>query len=103
MAARAETSRLNDPKSPSQQRLSPVDRCIYCLATDALTDEHIIPVSLGGLLILPKASCPRCQVVTTRFEQAVARHMYWPLRLRLGIEGSRKRKKPDALANRDCR
>lgn len=68
-------------------------RCLYCPSTEGLTDEHIIPVSLGGKRILPSASCPACQKHTTRFEAIVAREMYGMLRLRLGIQGSRKRRK----------
>lgn len=71
----------------------PANRCIYCPKTENLSREHIIPESLGGKLVLEKASCPDCAVITGQFEQLVARDMYWPLRLNLGIMGKRSRKK----------
>lgn len=74
-------------------RLEPVGRCIYCLKTDQLSDEHIIPISLGGDLILPLASCEDCRKITCEFERVVAKEMYGLLRLRLGILGNRKRRK----------
>jgi len=73
---------------------SAVGQCIYCGDPNDLTDEHIIPESLGGRLVLPKASCKACATTTGRFEQIVARKMYlWPLRSRIGISGKRKHKK----------
>lgn len=75
-------------------KLDPVDRCIYCGASTGLTDEHIIPMSLGGRLVLPAASCSDCCDQTKRFEQTVARDMYWALRLRLGIKGRRSKERP---------
>ena len=68
-------------------------RCIYCPSTVGLTDEHIIPQSLGGRLVLQEASCEDCRKITSEFERAVTREMYWPLRIRLGLLGSRKHKK----------
>jgi hypothetical protein len=72
---------------------APVGRCIYCGRADGLSDEHPTPEALGGILVLPKASCPTCAVITGKFEQKFARHMYWALRLRLGIKGKRSRRK----------
>src|SRR5712672_2024078 len=55
----------------------PVGRCIYCGATGVdLRDEHIVPLSLNGTMILPRASCRECEKITTRFERSVARNMY---------------------------
>ena len=61
----------------------PVGRCIYCGATDELTDEHIIPFSLGGVLILDKASCngtKGCNKKTHKFEGVVARQIFGKFR-----------------------
>ena len=33
-------------------------RCIYCPSKEGLTDEHIVPQSLGGNLVLQEASFP---------------------------------------------
>lgn len=68
-------------------------RCIYCPSDKGLTDEHVIPTALGGRLILEKASCETCRKITSEFERKVTREMYWPLRMRVGLLGSRKHKK----------
>lgn len=52
-------------------RYPAVDRCIYCGATEPpgasrFTDEHIIPLALGGNLILPRASCTDCAAIINR-------------------------------------
>jgi hypothetical protein len=73
--------------------LPSVGRCIYCLSTEGLTDEHIVPQSLGGKLVLQDASCEACRRIKSDFERVVTRQMYWPLRLRLGWLESRKHKK----------
>src|ERR1700733_7626443 len=50
----------------------PVGSCIYCGRTtlphgvDRFTDEHIIPLGLGGTRILPEASCVKCQRTINR-------------------------------------
>lgn len=67
--------------------------CIYCGSTDQLSDEHIVPISLGGDIVLPDASCESCRVITSRFEQTVAREMLWRARLKLKVPGNRKRRK----------
>lgn len=75
------------------------DRCIYCMRTQPelahqLGDEHIIPESLNGALILPRASCRDCGLITSRFEQTVSRQMYGRLRLRLNFKTKRKKSRP---------
>lgn len=73
--------------------LPPIGRCIYCSETEGLTDEHVIPQALGGKLVLRQASCESCRKLTSEFERKVTREMYWPLRLRTGLLGSRKHKR----------
>ena len=54
--------------------LGDVGRCIYCASTDQLlSDEHVVPFSLGGRKVLRKASCARCASITARFEGEFAR------------------------------
>ncbi len=60
-----------------------VGRCIYCSATEHLSDEHIVPLSLGGNWVLPGASCPKCRDVTGKFELELARHFFWSLRAKM--------------------
>lgn len=73
----------------------PVGQCIYCgEAESALSDEHIIPYSLNGILVLPKASCSTCAGVTSRSEREVARSMYGLLRVKRGFKTRRKNSQP---------
>lgn len=74
---------------------APLGRCVYCGATDALSDEHIIPFGLlprGGDWFLPDASCPTCADITKRFEGFCQRAMLGNLRARLNLKSRRKRK-----------
>jgi hypothetical protein len=90
----------------------PVGRCIYCGETAysendlnrKLGEEHIIPLSLGGTLILPEASCQKCEAITSRIETACM-PLYNPGRYHLGLrarKSKRERKKlPVAIGNSD--
>lgn len=72
--------------------------CIYCGASGCrLTDEHIVPYSLNGTLVLPRASCDACSEVTKRFEQTVARSMYGTLRIKRGFKTRRKKERPSSF------
>lgn len=44
-----------------------INKCIYCDGVGE-TDEHIIPLALGGKWKLLKASCERCRKITSRCE-----------------------------------
>jgi len=64
-------------KQLREQRFKPANRCIYCDAQKAkLTDEHIVPYSLGGTIVLPKASCTACQKLINDFETPIATQAY---------------------------
>ena len=73
-------------------RLPSPGRCLYCPSSDELTAEHIVANALGGKLVLEAASCTECRKKTSKLEEVVARQMYWPLRLSLGVIGNRKHK-----------
>ncbi len=75
----------------------PADVCIYCGSTVALSDEHIIPLGLGGRLILPKASCAICREAASKFERTCLRTMYGPLRLLYDLPTRRKGDRPETL------
>lgn len=65
---------------------SPVGHCIYCGLSDCkLSDEHVIPFSLGGTLVLPKASCESHAKITSKFEADVARGLFGAYREQNGI------------------
>lgn len=70
----------------AKKRFQPVDRCIYCGSTESLSDEHVIPLGLGGTLILPKASCRSCADITGAFEQRLLRGHWWAYRRKVGIK-----------------
>lgn len=58
-----------------QHRYQAVGGCIYC-GEPADSDEHIIARSLGGMLILPKASCAACRDITSAVEGQVIDRMF---------------------------
>jgi hypothetical protein len=60
-----------------------VGKCIYCLGLQALQTEHIVPYSLGGSMLLPKASCGDCGKVTSAFEGRVAGGMFKAFRAKI--------------------
>jgi len=75
--------------------LGTVGRCIYCGTTDQnLSDEHILPLGLGGTWVLGKASCLECQNITSRFELDVLRHTLLPVRAKVDLPTRHRRKRP---------
>lgn len=68
-----EVVQLPPPPSSIRAYHQPVGHCIYCGATNQLSDEHIIPYGLSGVEVLPKASCADCARETCKFEQEVLR------------------------------
>lgn len=62
-------------------RYSPVGKCIYC-GTSVLPqgiarfgDEHIIPLSFGGNLILPESACKDCErIINSQIETPILSH-----------------------------
>ncbi|WP_372805616.1 HNH endonuclease [Loktanella salsilacus] len=52
------------------------NECIYCGSADDLTDEHIVPFSIGGNHILSKASCKSCAKITSAFELDITRGLW---------------------------
>lgn len=72
----------------------PANRCIYCGSTEGLSDEHIIPFSLGGNVVLPKASCAKCSGETHAFEGQCAGAMMLPIRARMNIQTRSPKKRP---------
>ena len=52
-----------------------INHCIYCGAA-CETDEHVVPLALGGDEILEKASCEMCRAITSKWERN-AIHDHW--------------------------
>lgn len=71
--------------------------CIYCGAKENLTDEHVIPFALGGLLEIKKGSCRSCAEITSKFERTVARTMLGNFRVKFGAPTRRKHERPSDL------
>jgi len=69
-------------------------RCIYCGATSFLSDEHIIPASLGGSAVIERASCNACANETHAFEGYCASKVFRSIRLAYGIKGRRRKRPP---------
>jgi hypothetical protein len=84
-------SELNDP---AQTNLGRIGRCIYCGATEGLSDEHVVPKALGGPAQLYDATCRDCQKITARFERRVLHEQLLPFRTRLGLPTYRPSKRP---------
>jgi len=76
--------------------------CIYCGVTDIdLTDEHIVPYSLGGSHVLRAASCLRCADMTKKFEQKVARDLWGDARTSFNAPTRRKRERKSHIVMAD--
>lgn len=74
-----------------------VGECIYCGTRKGLSDEHIVPYSLGGSVVLDDASCASCAAITSRFEQAVTRGFMHNARIVAGLPSRRRRDRPTHL------
>ena len=77
------------------QKSAPVESCIYCTGEfsevdERFSDEHIIPLALGGNLILPKASCLHCAKATNDVETQVLRGGLFPSKELLNLPSRKK-------------
>lgn len=81
-----------DPPFPAR-----VGSCIYCDATEGLTDEHVIPFSLGGEWELVDASCPRCAQVTSGIERHVSRELLIAFRTVARLPTYHPKRRPSTL------
>lgn len=76
--------------------------CIYCGASSVpLSDEHIVPLSLGGVHVLRNASCRSCSNITSKFELRVARGLWGEIRERYDAPSRRKKKRPQHVLLHD--
>jgi len=77
--------------------------CIYCGARAGeveLTNEHIIPFSLGGNVEIANASCKACAKITSDLEFHVGRKVLWDYRVHAGIQTRRPKERPHSLPAR---
>ena len=68
--------------------------CIYCGSGNVpLTDEHIVPYSLGGSHVIRKASCHQCCKITSKIELKIARGLWGQPRSSYGAPTRRKKER----------
>lgn len=77
--------------------LRTVGECIYCGATDDLEDEHLVPYSLGGTLVLRDASCRPCAGKTSRWEGLISRDSFLSFRTVLNLPTRRPKRRPTSF------
>lgn len=65
------------------------------MQSKTLTDEHVIPLGLGGTHILKASSCLSCNEITSKFEYFILRGHWLGIRKKLNT-GSRRKNKPFA-------
>jgi hypothetical protein len=86
--------KLDFQEKPRGPRHKYVGKCIYCGATDDLTDEHALPESLNGDLVLDDASCRTCSKITGLLEGRYTAETLKPARTVLGMKTKRKKQLP---------
>jgi hypothetical protein len=88
--------------SHGHTKISSTGVCIYCGRGDVkLTDEHVVPFSLGGQHVLVEASCLRCADITKKFEQKVARNLWGDARASYNAPTRRKKEREKRIYLRD--
>jgi 5-methylcytosine-specific restriction endonuclease McrA len=88
-------TRRDPAMSHGPSKIPTKGRCIYCGKADVkLTDEHFVPLSLGGQHIIEKASCLACADITKKFEQHVARDMWGDARNSYNAPSRRRNARP---------
>jgi hypothetical protein len=73
--------------------------CIYCGwdgGEDGLTDEHIVPFSLGSNTVLLNASCRECGRVTSYLDGYMANAVFGHLRVHIDVQS--RSGHPDSLS-----
>lgn len=76
---------------------TPIGVCIYCGTLNDLTDEHVIPFSLGGNYVLDKASCHDCAKITSLIERKVTRGFLHEARVAGNMPTRRPKDRPKSL------
>lgn len=77
--------------------------CIYCGRAELrLTDEHVLPYSIGGHHVIEEASCDDCAKITSKFELDVTRELWGDARIAFNAPSRRKKKRPPYIEVRDA-
>lgn len=80
----------------SRKKFPPVGTCIYCGAPGT-REEHVIPYALGGNVVLPNASCPACEAITSYVDGVLGRGIFGAMKSSLKIQ-KRKRKSEQVVS-----
>lgn len=81
----------------SNNRKRTIGKCIYCGSTEELSDEHAVPFSLAGNIILEDASCEICRKKTEKFENKVTHEQLLLMRSSLKYPTRHKKKRPESF------
>lgn len=82
---------------PSPTVYPSLGRCIYCHNTTGLTDEHTIPLCMGGNARIIDGSCKECQKATHAIEGHVCGKMLKSLRVHHRVPTRRPKNRPTTL------
>ncbi len=87
----------------------PLRRCIYCGTTtlpagvSRFGDEHVVPLALGGNLILREASCRRCErIINEEIESPVLLKEWVYLRIKRNFPTRKKTRKRPTHVTLQC-
>lgn len=75
-------------------------QCIYCDISSAqttLTDEHIVPYSLGGTAVIKNSSCSECAKITSQLELHLARTIFGHYRVHANVATRNRGRRPRVL------
>ena len=92
VATRMPVTRIDRKEYPS------FGECIYCGSREELTDEHIVPFSLGGKAVILDGSCKTCAAETTKLEDEIGRKVFLDFRTHSGAPTRRKKNRPKELS-----
>ncbi|MCH7501108.1 MAG: hypothetical protein IH886_14080 [Nitrospinae bacterium] len=88
--------------SHGHTKISSKGICIYCgKAGVRLTDEHIVPMSIGGKHVIKEASCHNCAKVTSKFERDVMRGLWGDARTSYDAPSRRKKNRSTHITLND--
>ena len=72
--------------------------CIYCGdGKSTLSNEHVIPLAIGGSFVIESASCATCARVTSRFELNVMRDLWGHMRIAYNLPTRHRSRRPSHL------
>ncbi len=88
---------MTEPERIDRKEYPSFGECLYCGAHAGdveLTDEHIVPFSLGGNAVILDGSCKTCAKETTKIENEVGRKVWWDFRTNIGEQTRRPKERP---------